>query len=76
MRMGFDVDVGENLSKDAMRRAFDRLNGKIKPGAVALVFFSGHALQANRQNYLSPKNDDSSVLGGSVSRCRTGWPAL
>lgn len=54
MRMGFDVDVGENLSKDAMRRAFDRLNGKIKPGAVALIFFSGHALQANRQNYMLP----------------------
>jgi len=54
LRMGFDVDVGENLSKDSMRRAFDRLNGKIKPGAVALVFFSGHALQSNRQNYLLP----------------------
>ena len=29
LRMGFDVDVGENLSKDAMRRAFDRLNALI-----------------------------------------------
>jgi regulator of sirC expression with transglutaminase-like and TPR domain len=54
LRMGFDVDVGENLSKDAMRRAFDRLNGKIKPGSIALVFFSGHAIQANRQNYMLP----------------------
>src|SRR6476620_5398803 len=54
LRMGFDVDVGENLSKDAMRRAFDRLNGKIMPGSIALVFFSGHAIQANRQNYMLP----------------------
>src|SRR5229473_7393485 len=40
-RDGFSVDIGENLTGDGMRRAFDKLYGKIKPGSVVLVFFSG-----------------------------------
>ena len=52
--IGFDVEVGENLTKDAMHRAFERFYGKIKPGSVALVFFSGFAIQSNRQSYLIP----------------------
>jgi hypothetical protein len=53
-RDGFEVDVGDNLTADAMRRAFDRLYGRIKPGAVALVFFSGYGIQSGRQTYLIP----------------------
>jgi Caspase domain/Tetratricopeptide repeat len=53
-REGFDVDVGENLKKDAMRSAFDRLYGKIKSGSIALVFFSGYGIQSNRQSYMIP----------------------
>lgn len=53
-RDGFNVDVGENLTGDAMRRAFDRLYGRIKPGSVALIFFSGYGVQSNRQSYLIP----------------------
>jgi Caspase domain/Tetratricopeptide repeat len=53
-REGFDVDVGENLKKDAMRSAFDRLYGKIKSGSIALVFFSGYGIQSNRQSYMVP----------------------
>src|SRR5512135_2136135 len=44
-RDGFNVEIGENLTGDAMRRAFDRLYGRIKPGSVALVFFSGFGVQ-------------------------------
>jgi Caspase domain/Tetratricopeptide repeat len=53
-RDGFNVDVGENLTGDAMRRAFDRLYGRIKPGSVALVFFSGFGVQSARQSYMIP----------------------
>src|SRR3954466_16187040 len=45
-RSGFEVDVGENLTKEAMRAAFDRFYGKIKPGSTALVFFSGYGVQS------------------------------
>jgi Flp pilus assembly protein TadD len=53
-RDGFNVDIGENLTGDAMRRAFDKLYGKIKPGSVALIFFSGFGVQSNRQSYMIP----------------------
>jgi Tfp pilus assembly protein PilF len=53
-RDGFNVDAGENLSGEAMRRAFDRLYGKIKPGSVVLIFFSGFGVQAARQSYMIP----------------------
>ncbi|MBR0869610.1 caspase family protein [Bradyrhizobium tropiciagri] len=53
-RDGFTVEVGENLTGDGMRRAFDKLYGKIKPGAVALIFFSGYGIQSNRQSYMIP----------------------
>jgi hypothetical protein len=53
-RDGFNVDVGENLTSEQMRRAFERLYGKIKPGSVALVFFSGFGVQSSRQSYMIP----------------------
>jgi Caspase domain/Tetratricopeptide repeat len=53
-RDGFSVDIGENLTGDGMRRAFDKLYGRIKPGSVVLVFFSGFGVQAARQSYMIP----------------------
>src|SRR3954467_5149404 len=55
-RTGFDVDVGENLTKEAMRAAFDRFYGKIKPGSTALFFFSGYGIQSDRQTFVIPVN--------------------
>jgi hypothetical protein len=53
-RDGFSVDIGENLTGDGMRRAFEKLYGKIKPGSVVLIFFSGFGVQSNRQSYMIP----------------------
>jgi lipoprotein NlpI len=53
-RDGFNVDIQENLNGDGMRRSFDRLYGKLKPGSVALIFFSGFGVQSNRQSYMLP----------------------
>jgi lipoprotein NlpI len=53
-RDGFSVEIGENLTGDAMRRAFDRLYGRVKPGSVGLIFFSGFGIQSARQSYLIP----------------------
>jgi len=71
-RDGFQVDVGENLTKEAMQRAFGRLYDRIKPGTVALIFFSGYGIQSNRQSYMIPvdgqiyKQDDVRHDGISV----------
>src|SRR5260221_2345462 len=53
-RDGFTVEVGENLTGEAMRRAFDKLYGRIKPGSVVLIFFSGVGVQSSRQSYMIP----------------------
>ncbi|QOZ50345.1 caspase family protein [Bradyrhizobium sp. CCBAU 53338] len=53
-RDGFTVETGENLTGDGMRRAFDKLYGKIKPGSVALIFYSGFGIQSARQSYMIP----------------------
>jgi len=53
-RDGFTVETGENLTGDNMRRAIERLYAKLKPGSVALVFFSGFGIQSNRQSYMMP----------------------
>jgi tetratricopeptide (TPR) repeat protein len=55
-RDGFEVDVGENLTKQATRSAIDRFYGKIKPGSAALIFFSGYGIQSDRQTYMVPIN--------------------
>jgi len=53
---GFDVDISENLTKEAMRAAIDRFYGKIKSGSTALLFFSGYGIQSDRQTYVIPVN--------------------
>src|SRR5215471_11613133 len=53
-RDGFTVEVGQNLTGDGMRRAFDKLYAKIKPGSIALIFYSGFGIQSARQSYLIP----------------------
>ena len=55
-RHGFDVDTGENLSKEAMRAALERFYGKINSGSTALLFFSGFGIQSDRQSYMIPVN--------------------
>jgi uncharacterized caspase-like protein len=52
-RQGFEVDIGENLTKQAMRAALDRFYGKIKSNSTA-VFFGGFGIQSDRQTYEIP----------------------
>src|SRR3979490_3223589 len=53
-RDGFNVELGENLTGEAMRRAFDKLYTRIKPGSVVLIFYSGFGVQSGRQSYMIP----------------------
>jgi tetratricopeptide (TPR) repeat protein len=54
----FDVELGVNLTGEAMRLALDRLYAKIGQGigkgSVALIFFDGFGIQSGRQTYLIP----------------------
>ncbi|MFH1340526.1 MAG: caspase family protein [Pseudomonadota bacterium] len=51
---GFDVDVVEDASKDDMRRAVARLQARVKPDSVVMLFFGGYAVQARRESYMIP----------------------
>jgi uncharacterized caspase-like protein len=53
-RSGFDVDVVEDASKDDMQRAVARLQSKIKPDSVVMLFFGGYGVQAGRESYMVP----------------------
>jgi tetratricopeptide (TPR) repeat protein len=53
-RGGFDVDIGENLTREATQRALARFYGKLQPGSVGLVYFSGYGVQSARQSYMIP----------------------
>jgi hypothetical protein len=41
-RDGFDVEMVEDASKDDMRRAVDRLQSKVRPHSVVMLFFGGY----------------------------------
>jgi uncharacterized caspase-like protein len=51
---GFNVDVAENLDKASLQTSVQSFYEKIEPGAVVLIFFSGYAIQAARQNFIIP----------------------
>lgn len=51
---GFDVDVVEDASKDDMRRAVARLQAKVKPDSVVMLYFGGYGVQAGRESYMIP----------------------
>jgi uncharacterized caspase-like protein len=53
-REGFDVDVVEDASRDDINRAVDRLQARINPQSVVLLFFGGYGVQAGRQSYMIP----------------------
>jgi uncharacterized caspase-like protein len=53
-REGFDVDVVEDASKDDITRAVDRLQARINPQSVVMLFFGGYGVQAGRESYMIP----------------------
>ena len=53
-RDGYDVDVIEDANRDDMARAVERLQAKIKPDAVVMLFYGGYAIQAGSESYMIP----------------------
>jgi uncharacterized caspase-like protein len=51
---GFDVDVIEDASQDDMARAVERLQAKIRPDSVVMLFYGGYGIQAGRESYMIP----------------------
>jgi uncharacterized caspase-like protein len=58
---GFDVTAAPNLAQNEMRQAISDFAGKVSASGsdtVALVFYAGHGLQIDGENYLVPVDLD------------------
>ena len=55
--LGFDVSLHTDMDRRDMRRAISEFGSKLeesKGNAVALIFYAGHGVQINGENYLIP----------------------
>src|SRR4051812_6819457 len=51
-RLKFDVLLGTNLSAEGFEKLFEEADKKLPAASAVLVFYSGHGLQLQGQNYL------------------------
>ncbi|KRA47885.1 hypothetical protein ASD80_03580 [Devosia sp. Root635] len=53
-RIGFDVTLARDLDYDGMRAALQDFSVTSDGAEMALVYFAGHGIEIDRQNYLVP----------------------
>ena len=53
-RLDFDVSLHTDLTYDGMRRALQDFGDKAQGADMAVVFYAGHGIEIERQNYLIP----------------------
>ncbi|WEZ85878.1 caspase family protein (plasmid) [Rhizobium sp. 32-5/1] len=53
-QVGFDVTLLTNADKTAMGRAMVDFRNRIQPDDIIVIYFAGHGIQANEENYLVP----------------------
>src|ERR1700704_2615102 len=53
-RLGFSVIDGRDLDRSAMQTALSRFAQRLRGSEAGLVYYSGHGLQINGQNFLVP----------------------
>ena len=55
-RLGFDVILRQDASSRDFGRALEEFEGRLKNAEVGLVFYAGHGIQADGNNYLVPSD--------------------
>lgn len=53
-RIGFDVTVVEDADRTGFAAALETFSNSVPEGAIVLVYYSGHGIQAHGENYLIP----------------------
>ncbi|HJZ19590.1 MAG TPA: caspase family protein [Bradyrhizobium sp.] len=54
-RRGFEfLDVGQDLTREQMLSALEKLYSSIKPGSPALIYYSGYGIQSAGRSYMIP----------------------
>jgi len=54
--MGFDVVSAYNVNRDGIEDALVRFGKKAEQAKIAVVYYAGHAIQVDGQNFLIPTN--------------------
>ena len=67
--LGFDVILRENATKQQLEEAIGAFGERLKDGAVAMIFYSGHGLQVQGRNFLIPV--DAKVASEAQVRLQT-----
>ncbi|MBK7354741.1 DUF1425 domain-containing protein [Propionivibrio sp.] len=58
-KVGFEVQVYNNIGQKKMNQAINEFVQKVSAGGVGVFFFAGHGLQINNQNFLVPVDMDT-----------------
>lgn len=57
--LGFVTDVVLNATRPDLERTIDRFTARLQPGDIALVYYAGHGIQIDGENYLVPVDFDA-----------------
>ena len=61
--LGFTVTVGEDLTQRRMSELLVAFSASVKPGDIALFFFSGHGFEMRGENFLLPVDVPAAMEG-------------
>lgn len=53
-KVGFDVKLATNTTKAGFERSLIDFRNNIEPGSTVVIYYAGHGLQVDDQNYLIP----------------------
>ena len=59
--LGFDVDLLLDATLPQIEAAIEQLNQNLRRGGIGMVFYAGHGIQVNGENYLMP-------IGANINR--------
>ena len=68
--IGFHTHCETDRGIDQMQSMANRFVQSIQPGSIALFYFSGHGLQYNGVNFLSPVDNDGEIDQNHMDRSR------
>ena len=68
--IGFHTHCETDRRIDQMQSVANRFVQSIQPGSIALFYFSGHGLQCNGVNFLSPIDNDGDIDPDHMDRSR------
>lgn len=54
LKVGFEVKLSTNQTRDEMKRSIDALGSALDAASIGLFYYAGHGVQVNGENYLIP----------------------